>query len=904
MDYTWKKLLSREFEVIACNLANDMFPDYKWELTGETRDDNHDFFVVSEIWDKWGEAKHSKKANKTISRSQWDPTLVSAKLKNSVNDILLVTCAHIPLPYIIRAFHMISAPIEHVYCINRYLLNEWYQNKSTDLSAFNSKLSLNAIVSKINVCTTNITYNNDMQLYIFNSIEKNYLTIVKDLISKCEYNLNIAIFSIEEQVKLKINLGSYISVIGNIRVVNMSFNNELYIPEFEDKHFFECDISKGYSIVAFDIITLGIDRKKKINYINYSLGDLEKKEKVNISETKELDATLLVNLEKKIKDTDKCIITTKYIPPDLLKRPDYKSFYIHFDCRNNNNFTQLCRLFSFFFTGIDFQELDERIVKQELFLGNYPIWLENIILGVFCDAISKKAIFDSLKYTKDKSSDIPNKVMYIIENKSFLEAKEQNVIKCFEELIRTENSDSILVFQEEKCTLFKKNINDEIAIVAIFETGVSSVFLNEECIESNNNLIRADIDKKLYYPSNNIQFDDVIAFFINKTDEQKHEFIERLIQIVSKQVWTSRVFDFVLLLENKISLKIYFEIIRSLRDIYYNRTDFYSAYNYSMLLHKEENLDENQKIDDMYKEADELNHCGSIIESKKIFEKVAKQALKMDDTKCIKQGIEALTEVYNIRFWLLDVNNLEKEIDDTIEKFYTDSKIATMKGRELYPYYNCLNRKMVVQYLLGKYTDAEKTFQIIFTKVILDNYIAFAYMDSARGLYNKDIDTAYDRIKTAAAYLEKLFSNGKEIRRYYDCLIEKAYIEFIIADPENRDLKVNDLKNAIYDAQKYGYKSIVEKSYFKLTACYLVLGKIEKAKEYLDKIASNPYFKDSLRNQLMYNELMKGYYHLGNVILKDELNISYDVYEISNHINFKCFDNGKGNSFYIDGRMW
>lgn len=43
---------------------------------------------------------------------------------------------------------------------------------------------------------------------------------------------------------------------------------------------------------------------------------------------------------------------------------------------------------------------------------------------------------------------------------------------------------------------------------------------------------------------------------------------------------------------------------------------FYSAYNYSILLHKDENFDEYQKIDDMYKEADELNHCGSIIKSK------------------------------------------------------------------------------------------------------------------------------------------------------------------------------------------------------------------------------------------------------------------------------------------------
>lgn len=103
----------------------------------------------------------------------------------------------------------------------------------------------------------------------------------------------------------------------------------------------------------------------------------------------------------------------------MLKRPNYKSFYIHFDCRNNNNFSQLCRLFSFFLTGIDFQELDEKIVKQTLFLGNYPEWLENIILGVFSDTISPQIILDNSQNIKEKTNHVSNNVVYIIENVSF-----------------------------------------------------------------------------------------------------------------------------------------------------------------------------------------------------------------------------------------------------------------------------------------------------------------------------------------------------------------------------------------------------------------------------------------------------------------------------------------------------
>ena len=60
MDYTWEKLSSREFEIIACNFAGDMFPGYEWKLTANTRDYNHDFFAKTEKLDKWGEAKHSE----------------------------------------------------------------------------------------------------------------------------------------------------------------------------------------------------------------------------------------------------------------------------------------------------------------------------------------------------------------------------------------------------------------------------------------------------------------------------------------------------------------------------------------------------------------------------------------------------------------------------------------------------------------------------------------------------------------------------------------------------------------------------------------------------------------------------------------------------------------------------
>lgn len=59
------------------------------------------------------------------------------------------------------------------------------------------------------------------------------------------------------------------------------------------------------------------------------------------------------------------------------------------------------------------------------------------------------------------------------------------------------------------------------------------------------------------------------------------------------------------------------------------------------------------------------------------------------------------------------------------------------------------------------------------------NYKAFAYMDSARGLYAKDLKKAECRLKQSHELLEKIHEKGNENRRYLDCNVELAYVDFI-----------------------------------------------------------------------------------------------------------------------------
>lgn len=914
MDFTWEKLTSREFEIIACNFANDMFSSYQWKLTNSTRDDNHDFYAETSSLNKWGEAKHSTKYNKTISRSQWDPTLVSAKLINSVNDILLITCAYIPLSYVIRSFHMTISPITNIYCINRLLLNEWYRKKQPyNLSAFNTKMSIEVIRKKINRLSTNTfsLHNNEMKFYIFDNIEKNYLTVLRKLIPCSEYIVNIALFAVEDNVNFNIKLGEYISIIDNVTLRNLSIVNEKKEIIYSSENTFTCEVSKGYSVIEFHIITRAIISNNVVNYIESQMGDLNERSNILIVNQNEVDRNLLIEIEEmiKVENNQNRIIHTKYITTYSLKKPNFKFIYISFDERYNLNNAKLCRLFSFFVLGIDFQELDEISLKDNIYLSDYPEYLENIILGIYSDSVS----IENIKYSLNNIDSLllqyntPSKVIYIIENSFNLNEEQKGILKNIEYTFESRKDNCFMIFQNNLAKPENIIYNNDLALIGIFETGVRRKYINNKKLLGSEDFIIMDIDEALYFPSSKMNIMDIKSFVLSKTSDALQDFFEKILNIVSKQIWASRVLDFILLIKNNLSNEIISKMVRGLRDIYYKRTDFNTAYHYSKILCETPSPNIEQNIDDKYKEADELNHCGSIIESRKIFSKVSEEILARQDFSHLSKGLEALTEVYNISFWILDVKDLEQKIDQTINKYFPNGVNNLSDERDLYPYYNCLNRKMVVQYFLGHYSEAEKTFKMNLEIITLDNYIAFALMDSARGLYNKDIHEAYKRIKQAAKVLKKLFKQKKEIRRYYDCLIEKAYIEFILSTPHNRS--VQDLCNAVLNAQKYGYRNIVQKSYFKLAACYMVLGDIKQTEYYLQRITNNSYFRESPRNQLMYNELMKGYYYLLNNKFYDKHNVQSDFCNTKQSVEFKCFEYQKDkvkeeNKFFIETRMW
>lgn len=56
----------------------------------------------------------------------------------------------------------------------------------------------------------------------------------------------------------------------------MSFKNKSCEVLQSDNQHIKCNISKGYSIVTFDIMVIDRNRDQKETYINYSIGKIKK----------------------------------------------------------------------------------------------------------------------------------------------------------------------------------------------------------------------------------------------------------------------------------------------------------------------------------------------------------------------------------------------------------------------------------------------------------------------------------------------------------------------------------------------------------------------------------------------------------------------------------------------------
>ena len=831
------ELTPREFEVLAANYARSIFPDYNWKITKAVGDYNRDFEAVVDDLSKWGEAKQTEEDSTAVSKGRWDPTLLSAILKNDVDELILVTSGWISLQYVVRARHLVGIKnmISKIIFVNGYLVNEWLKTHEGDFYNFGVKdVDLNSKIIKP-AKFSGISKSDYCIIQVFDMY--NILEPKNELSYHVPYNILITFF-------LKSDSNVRISVPNCFNINSVSYEN------LSDKSGTSKDITaKTIEIIAkqgYNQITISGNG----DHSQYS-GNSEIKVKINeistytcsitIKESPVIDKKLIeeiVKIEKEHNDSlhpnvNSVVNVTGISRNDitLISEKDQRFFYFHFNDSYCENAVELCKILALLIFGIYNDQGEQETIEEAInsTLNYCPTYLSKILIGaadpIYAVDTIKDLSINSKKYTIDKYS-VPDRSIIFVE-------------------ISNSTSFDILKLLEHQLASFKMQYNSSIVILSRKiddKTADKPENENTNVLELIDKLQNNNVDEK----------DDVLAQLQKKANE------------------------------------------------YYNKSDFFRAKClYDIIF---QNIDlKDQNLYEVFKYADSLNHCDSLMQSKKFFT-IAAQASDNDDPKREKKILEAQTELFNLRFWSLDVDTLVDDIDKMLEK-HSKILLSNNGERALYAYYNCLNRKMVTQYLIGDYENAEKTFDKYIKSINSDNYMnykAFAYMDSARGLYAKDLKMAECRLKQSHELLEKIHEKGNENRRYLDCNVELAYVDFITEYEKGNEPDIQNLESAVTQVRINGYTSMLIKCNLKLSACYLALGNTEVSSKCLNYVKGSCDFNDNPRVEMLYNNLFCALLSVINSSNAKKHGIAKD-YRAKHIITF---DTAAKKKINIEPRLW
>lgn len=830
------ELSSREFEVLAANYAKFLLPDYQWKITKATGDYNRDFEAVVEQIDKWGEAKLTKYGNVAVSKSRWDPTILSAVLKNSVDELILVTSGWIPLEYIIRACHMAETTnnIKGIVFINGYIINEWLRTYTGDFDNFDED-TVNLNIKHIESTECEIITKCLVQIYdMYNILEP-----TGEIFSIVPYRIHIAFFVTSNSlVEISIPKCFKCSTIDYSNLSNCSVTNVIEINENNTINF---TVKPGYHQVVISGNSEYNTHSAGSNIIEVKIDEhCVCAHSIAFKEPPTTDDFIIKQISEIEKVKNNCIVfgNNSVVRVTGVSRNDITSisnqgqrfFYFNFGGSYCQNAMELCKVLSLLQFGIYDNHGEKNTVEMAVnsTLNYCPTYLSNILIGA-ADYIYAVESVNLL--TKSKRELTAEKYMLPEKSTVFIE-------------ISDKSDKEILDLLETQLANFVRQNNASTIIISNNHNVIISSFLTH----SNLNEIQI--------------IDDIKAQGVITEDN-----INSLQRIADK---------------------------------YYEQTDFFKAKFFYDLIYFNSGI--NYDLFEVFKYADSLNHCGSMLHSKEMFLLAAQMSSDDNEERELKI-LEAQTELFNLRFWSLDVSNLVNDINSIIEKHSNILLKENCGPRALYAYYNCLNRKMVTQYLIGDYKNAEVTFNKYVNSIRSDgyaNYKAFAYMDSARGLYAKDIRTAKKRLSAALEILKELSDANMERRRYLDCNVEMAYVDFIIKYESDTNPDIHPLELAVAEVRIRGYKNMLLKCNLKLAACYLALGDMEKSKKCLKYVYDSCNFKENPRVEMFYNNLLSGYLSVTNAIIVNKYGISKE-YQPKRIVTF---DINVDDKISIEPRLW
>lgn len=251
-----------------------------------------------------------------------------------------------------------------------------------------------------------------------------------------------------------------------------------------------------------------------------------------------------------------------------------------------------------------------------------------------------------------------------------------------------------------------------------------------------------------------------------------------------------------------------------------------------------------------------LDHCGSLQYSKECFEMVYDNGLSQMTDNTLDFIFDAKAQIFNIRYALLDTNNLLDDIDLFLKNHFHKIRYHHSDFFEK-AFLNALNRRMMITLLLDNYDEADKValaYKDLSSELENKSHQTFYYIDYARGHYHRNPRQALEYMKLAYKEFKKL---PNEKRRLIDSESEMLFLECVV-----NKIEPDELDKTSESILQKGYTHMYAHTLLKRAAIRITRGEIDIAQNLLNKLSLIIDLEQFNRLKLLFCNLMSAIYFL------------------------------------------
>ena len=452
----------------------------------------------------------------------------------------------------------------------------------------------------------------------------------------------------------------------------------------------------------------------------------------------------------------------------------------------------------------------------------------------------------------------------------FVEAHGQNELKLQMQLAlmvkKMEKGEASIEYQN--FLLYKKYFNLLFLIYA-YNSGININFfkaLDTNKVDNIHFLVKAGMLEEVgdYILPAHDTYQDVFEKICQSSlfgDEKKYAADLLYKHINSKYIDKFKALPVLLVLDNDYNDE-YIKESMSLLEFYYKTTEF-GKMNLlcQRIIEKKYPYNENgywdkEKLWLFYLYAECLDHCGSLQRSQSYFQMVYDNGLYEITDERLDFVFDAKAQIFNIRYALLDTENLLSDIDTFLRKYYYKIQFKHSLFFEK-AFLNALNRRMVISLLLDKYEEAKniaKAYKDLALDLGNSSHQTFYYIDYARGNYHRDPVMSLEFMKKA--YRE--FSlQPDEKRRFIDSKSEMHFLECVVQGKDT-----TDLDKTSEEIIQSGYVHMYVHTLLKRAAIRICRGELDIAQNLLNRILSIIDLEQFTRTRMLFCNLMSAIYFL------------------------------------------